>query len=85
MKKEIKKKKCIKCGEPKDEKADFYHPLFHQDNICKACRNEYDRRKYAYKRANREMIRLARIHKYIRKLNHHSEVIWQKIKDLLNW
>jgi hypothetical protein len=60
---------CIKCGEPKDAQTDFYHPLFHQDNICKACRNEYDRRKYAAKRANREMIRLARIEKYISEIH----------------
>ena len=68
-KKEVKKKKCIKCGEPKDEQADFYHPLFHQDNICKICRRAYDQRKHDATRANREMIRLARIEKYIREIN----------------
>ena len=55
---------CLKCHEPKDESA-FYHPLFHQSNICKDCKNADKRKAYAEKQAQREAIRLAEIERWI--------------------
>jgi hypothetical protein len=57
-------RECLKCHEPKDEGA-FYHPLFHQSNICKECKNADKRKVYAEKQAQREAIRLAEIERWI--------------------
>ena len=57
-------RECLKCHEPKDESA-FYHPLFHQSNIRKDCKNADKRKAYAEKQAQREAIRLAEIERWI--------------------
>ena len=57
-------RECLKCHEPKDESA-FYQSPFFVNQVCIECKNANKRKSYAEKQAQREVIRLAEIERYV--------------------